>query len=49
MQASVVDMQRERSYQLATGQADMIVENKTPGQQNQPLNSQTVDIQLNYF
>ncbi len=49
MQASVIDMQRDPSFRLATNQNEIFVENKTPGRAGQNLTVNTLDISFNYF
>ena len=49
MQASVIDMQRDPAFHIATNSELILVENKTPGQQPDNLSLSTLQVQLNYF
>merc|ERR1712062_842585 len=49
MQNSVIDMQRDEAFSIATNQVEIIVENKTPGQERQDLTINTLGVELDYF
>lgn len=50
MQCSVVDMQRDPAFVLATNQMEIMVENRTPGrQQENDINIGTIELELDYF
>ena len=49
MQASVVDMQRDKSYQLATDSDVIVVENTTQAPTSNDLTLNNIDLELNYF
>lgn len=49
LQTSVIDIQRDASFLLATNTTEVMVENRTPGRQGLPLTLAYLDIQENYF
>ena len=50
MQCSVVDMQRDPDFILATNQMEIMVENKTPGREREnDINIGTIELELDYF
>ena len=50
MQCSVVNMQNDPSFVLATNQNEIQVMNRTPGLEHlDDVNIQSVDLQLDYF
>ena len=49
MQASVVDVTRDRAFMLAKDADGIVVENLTPGNQGTDVTTSTIEVELNYF
>ena len=49
MQTSVVDVTRDKAFQLARDQDSIVVENYTPGQPRNDVNAGTIQVEMDYF